>query len=105
MEDIALNMNMPKATDRQYMAFPGEYYDDALTVEAALKNRSKSLEASSLLCAKLQERKPKRDEMVQYLADKRGIAFKEMWNLILMGKYEPLSSEELAKISEIDPDE
>lgn len=98
-------MNMPKATDRQYMAFPGEYYDDALTVEAALKNRSKSLESSSLLCAKLQERKPRRDEMVQYLADKRGISFKEMWQLILIGKYEPLSNEELEKLNEIDPSE
>jgi len=98
-------MIMPKPTDRQYMAFPGEYYDDALTVESVLKNRSKSQEASSLLCAKLQERKPKRDEMIQYLADKRGISFKEMWNLILGGKYEPFSSEELAKISEIDPNE
>jgi hypothetical protein len=97
-------MTMPKATDRQYMTFPGEYYDDALTVEAALKNRSKPFEASCLLCARLQERKPKRDEMVQYLADKRSISFKEMWNLILSGKYKPLTGEELSKLQEIDPE-
>ena len=95
-------MIMPKATDRQYMTFPGEYCDDALTIEAVLKNRSKPFEASSLLCEKLQERKPKRDEMVQYLADKRGISFKEMWNLILSGKYKPLTGEEVSKLQELD---
>jgi hypothetical protein len=84
------------------MTFPGEYCDDALTIEAVLKNRSKPFEASSLLCEKLQERKPKRDEMVQYLADKRGISFKEMWNLILSGKYKPLTGEEVSKLQELD---
>jgi hypothetical protein len=42
--------------------------------------------------------------MVQYLADKRGISFKEMWNLILSGKYKPLTGEELSKLQEIDPE-
>jgi len=92
---------MPRATERQYVTYIGEYYDDAWTIEAELKGRTKSAEGASLLCSKLQERESRRNHMVQYLADKRGISFKDMWNQILTGKYQPLSSEELAKIQEI----
>lgn len=96
---------MPKPTDRQYISYLGEYYDDCWTIEAELKGKTKTAEGASLLCAKLQERDEKRNKMVQYLADKRGISFKEMWNQILIGKYTPLTSDELAKIQEIDPSE
>jgi predicted GIY-YIG superfamily endonuclease len=64
-----------KATERSYISYPGEYYDDAWTVEAALKGRTKTTEGSSLLCAKLQERESRRNQMVQYLAEKRNISF------------------------------
>ncbi len=96
---------MPRATERQHVSYLGEYYDDCWTIEAELKGRTKTQEGASLLCAKLQEREDRRNKMVQYLADKRGVSFKEMWNLILTGKYEPLTSDELAKISELDPKE
>jgi hypothetical protein len=99
------NQAMPKPTDRQYISYLGEYYDDCWTIEAELKSRTKTTEGASLLCAKLQEREEKRNKMVQYLADKRGISFKEMWNQILTGKYTPLTPDELAKIQEIDPNE
>jgi hypothetical protein len=99
------NEEMPKATERQYISYVGEFYDDAWTVEAVLKGRTKTAEGASLFCAKLQEREDKRNRMVQYLADKRGITFKQMWMQILTGKYEPLSNEELARIAEIDPNE
>jgi hypothetical protein len=102
---IKLKEKMPKTTERQYIAYLGEYYDDAWTIEAELKGKTKTIEGASLLCAKLQEREEKRTKMVQYLADKRAISFKEMWRQILTGKYQPLSNEELAKISEIDPGE
>lgn len=96
---------MPRATERQYISYVGEYYDDAWTIEAELKGRTKTNEGSSLLCAKLQERESRRNQMVQYLADKRGISFAQMWNQMLTGKYEPLSNDELAKLQEIDPTE
>lgn len=96
--------NMPKPTERQYINYLGEFYDDALAIEAAIKNRSKTAEATSLLCSKLQEREVKRTAMVQYLANKRGITFDEMWNLILTGKYEPITGDELAKMQEMDDD-
>lgn len=105
LETFRPEEKMPKATERQYIAYLGEYYDDAWTIEAELKGKPKTVEGASLLCAKLQEREEKRTKMVQYLADKRGISFKEMWNQILIGKYQPLSGEELAKIGEIDPNE
>lgn len=88
---------MPKKRDdRIRLAALGEYYEDALAVEAALKNRTTAAEAASLLCAKLQERKTNRAEMVQYLAEKRGISAKEMWAQLLQGEGD--ISEEEAKL-------
>ncbi len=96
---------MPKATERSYISYPGEYYDDAWTIEAALKGRTKTAEGSSLLCAKLQERESRRNQMVQYLANKRNISFEEMWNQLLVGDYEPLTPVEFKKIQEMmEPD-
>lgn len=75
----------PREKERQYASGMGEYYLDALAVEAALKKRSIAAEAGSLLCAKLQEREPRRTAMVQYMADRRGITFNQMWSLLLGG--------------------
>lgn len=105
MSNFNADKPMPRATERQHISYLGEYYDDCWTIEAELKGRTKTQEGASLLCAKLQERDEKRNKMVQYLADKRGISFKDMWNQILTGKYTPLTSDELAKIQEIDPAE
>ncbi len=80
---------MPKPTERQYIAYLGEYYSDCLTVEAALKGRPRTAEGASLLSAKLQERAERRDQMVQYLANKRGITFDEMWQQLISGSYKP----------------
>lgn len=90
--------------ERIYVTYPGEFYDDALTVEAAIKNRSKSAEAASLLCSKLQERKTRRDEMVQYLANKRRISFDEMWHQLLVGEYQPLTPDETKALDTIEGD-
>ena len=104
--DVRKNKGMPKATERSYISYPGEYYDDAWTVEAALKGRTKTAEGSSLLCAKLQERESRRNAMVQYLANKRNISFEEMWNQLLVGDYEPITPTEFKKIQEmIEPEE
>ena len=93
---------MPKPTERQYVSYLGEYYDDCWTIEADLKSRTKTAEGASLLCNKLQEREEIRNRMIQYLADKRGISFQEMWNQVLIGKYTPITPDEIAKIKEID---
>ncbi|MBW4597819.1 MAG: hypothetical protein KME46_34170 [Brasilonema angustatum HA4187-MV1] len=93
---------MPKATDRQYINYLGEYYDDCLEIESVLKNRPKSAEAASLLSSKLQEREVRRNAMVQYLADKRGISFKEMWQQLLKKEYSPMTPEEFAQLEIVD---
>lgn len=93
----------PYKSDRIYASGLGEYYRDVLKIEATLKQRTEPIEAGSLLCAKLQERAPKREAMVQYMADKRGISFREMWNLLLNG--EPLSAEEISGLEEPTPKE
>jgi len=67
----------------------GEYYDDCLSVEAAIKNRTKANEAASLLCSMLQSREEKRKQMVQYLASKYNIEYNDMWNRLLDGSFKP----------------
>lgn len=83
------------------IAHLGEYYDDALTVEAKMKDRSKAAEAASLLCAMLQQRADKRNAMVQYLADKNGVSFQEMWNSLL-DKNAEISDEDKAEMEKQD---
>lgn len=87
-------------SDRIYASGIGEYYRDALKIEAALKQRSEPIEAGSLLCAKLQEREEKRIKMVRYMAQKRGIEFEQMWDLLLRGEF--LSAEEIESASAIE---
>jgi hypothetical protein len=61
----------------------GEYYDDLLDIDAELNSRTKVQQAQSLLSEKLQERIPGIRERVQYLADKKGVTFDQMWGEIL----------------------
>lgn len=82
-----------KPSKRFWVSWLGEYYMDCLDVESALKHRTQAGEAASLLSAKLQERKEKRDAMVQYLANKHGTTFDEMWVRLRDGKYEPTEQE------------
>ena len=70
----------------------GEFYMDVLTVDAWINARSRSIQANSLLCAKLQEREPCLRERVAYLAKKRGISADELWQQILQGEATPIES-------------
>jgi hypothetical protein len=81
----------PKITDRQYVRL-GPYYKDMLAIEAALKGRSQTEEGGSLLCAMLQQRTEKRNEMVRYLADQAGVGFEQMWNSLLNGDIQATES-------------
>ena len=81
-----------KITDRQYVRL-GPYYREMLAVEAALKGRSQTEEGGSLLCAMLQQRTDKRNDMVKYLARRRGMTFEQMWDALLNGDIELTESE------------
>jgi len=78
----------------------GEIYEDALTIEAFLKNRTKSNEANSLLCSRLMARQEYRQQAISYLAWKRGVTPEEMIEQILTGKAEHLSPEECWDVAE-----
>jgi hypothetical protein len=73
----------PRKDDRLALPALGEYYDDLLDIDAEINGRTKVQQGQSLLCAKIQEREGKIKERVQYLADKRGITFNQMWAELL----------------------
>lgn len=90
---LAKQITKIMASKRFYFPDLGAYYNDCLQIEAALKNQSIPVEAASLLRAKLMERREFRKEMVQYAADRHGVSFQEMWNLMLNGGYIPTTEE------------
>lgn len=81
------------AAKRLYFPSLGEYYDDCLKVEAALKRTSLPVEAASLLRHKLMERDSFRERMVNYVGRKRGLSFWDTWDLLLSGNYVPTAEE------------
>jgi hypothetical protein len=83
------------AKDRR-LALPalGEYYNDILTLDAWINNRSRVVQAQNLLCAKLQEREIRIKERIEYIAKKRGITSEQLWDLILSGIAEQLEADE-----------
>ncbi|NES98196.1 MAG: hypothetical protein F6K32_24025 [Desertifilum sp. SIO1I2] len=85
----------PKKDDRLALPALGEYYDDILTIDAWINNRTKPQQAQGLLCYKLQEREARIRERVEYLAKKRGIDSETLWLQILKGEAERLSPEDL----------
>ncbi len=76
----------------------GEWYDDLLTIDSTINNRTKVMQAQSLLCAKLQERESVISKRVEYLAKKRGLKFEAMWDALLTGEYQRLSPEEYKEL-------
>jgi len=89
--------------DRPRISQLGEWYEDLLMIDSAINARSEAQQATSLLCAKLQERQDKIKERVRYLAAKRGVGFEEMWLQILKGEYQKLSEEEVLELEQIAP--
>lgn len=92
---------MPRK-ERFSIAAIGEYYRDILEVDAWVNARTASTQATSLLCAKLQEREPRVRERVAYLAQKRGISTDEMWNQILKGTAVKLAPSEIVESDDDD---
>lgn len=72
----------------------GEYYNDMLTLDAWINNRSRVVQAQSLLCAKLQERETRIKERIDYIAKKRGMTSDQLWELILSGIAEQLETDD-----------
>lgn len=72
------------------IACPGEVYNDLITIDARINQRTISQQASSLLAAKIMEREERIRERVSYLAKKRGLSFDAMWRSLADGSYEPL---------------
>jgi hypothetical protein len=90
--------DMAARDDRPRIASLGEWYEDLLKVDSTINARSEAQQASSLLCAKLQERESKVKERVRYLAAKRGLSFEEMWLKIIKDDYQKPTAEELQGI-------
>lgn len=85
-------------SDRIYVRHPGEFYYDELQVEAWIKGRTVSDEASNLLGARLMQRKEYRELILSALARKRGISPEELRDGILKGTAEPMTAEEYRQI-------
>ncbi|MGF1537826.1 MAG: hypothetical protein ACFB4J_15290 [Elainellaceae cyanobacterium] len=91
-------LEMPKKATRLQIPSIGEWYEDLLKVDATINDRSEPQQASSLLCAKLQEREPRIKQRVEYLAAKRGVPFQQMWDDIVTGNFEKLTADEFAEL-------
>jgi hypothetical protein len=89
--------------DRPRIAQLGEWYEDLLKIDAAINGRSEAQQATSLLCAKLQERQERIADRVRYLASKRGLSFEAMWLQLLKGDYRKLSEDELKELEQLIP--
>lgn len=91
-----------KPPERLQIPTIGEWYDDLLRIDAAINDRSFPQQAATLLCAKLQEREDRIRSRVDYLAQKRGISFQQMWDDLLTGEFEKLSPEEFAELKKLE---
>lgn len=85
---------MTKRKDGRFTIAPlGEFYEDVLTVDSWINNRTTATQANSLLCARLMQRQTEIRDRVEYLAEKRDISPKEMWVQILNGTAQRRSSD------------
>lgn len=83
---------------RLQVPYLGEHYNDMLMIEAWIKDRSAPAEAQSLICSALMRRETARKEIIERLAQKRGIPVEELTAQILMGKAKHLTPEELGEM-------
>jgi len=90
---------MARKDDRLTVAPLGEWYEDYLSADATINSRTVSVQASSLLCAKIQEREERIRNRVIYLATKRGISYDECWKLCVTGTLPQISPEEWKEMS------
>jgi hypothetical protein len=80
--------------ERITISTPGEQYVDLINALSVINGGNPpSSTARSLLMAKIKESIPMIEKRVQYLADKRGITYGEMWQQIITGGYTPLETD------------
>ena len=92
---------MVKRRDGRFTIAPlGEFYEDFLTADAWINNRTTAIQANSLLCAKLMQRQTEIRDRVAYLAKKRAISAEELWVQILSGTAQKKSLVEEAEEAE-----
>ena len=91
--------------ERFYIRHPQEWYYDLLKVEAWLKGRSLSDEASNLLCARLMQREEYRNKALDHLARKRGITREQLIRDILLDQAQQMSADEYKQAAAEDPDQ
>ena len=72
-------------TKRMTLPPLGEHDDDWLRIMAWLNNSSKSTQAANLIGLQIREEKPKVEKMLEYIAQKRGVAVSELIKSILDG--------------------
>jgi hypothetical protein len=88
------NLTQMAETKRFTVPDLGEWYTDQLAIDSWINNRSKAVQAHSLLCAKLQEREPTIEKRLAYIAQKRGMTVEELRSQILSGKAQQPSRED-----------
>lgn len=74
---------MPEKQPRLQIPYLGDFYDYLLVIDAAVNARSKSAQAHSLLCSKLQERSQMIFDRIDLLAEVKGISRSEYLQLLL----------------------
>jgi len=97
-------MARKEITYRLQVADIGEFYSDLLDLDSWIRGSSKAGQASSLICSKLQEREPRIEARLAYLARKRGMDKEELRALILRGEAQRLTSEEIPLPSSLEDD-
>lgn len=99
-----IDMNMRK--DERFKIAPlSEFYEDLLRADAFLARNTLPGQAKSLLQSYLGQKQSKIHERITYLAEKRNISFKEMWQQIQNGTVQELSKKELVDLQDDGNDE
>ena len=75
-----------KSRPEKLQVWVGEYYADLIRLDSWINGRTRSAQAGSLLCAKIQEREGRILERLAYLANKRGLTADELRCEILNNK-------------------
>jgi hypothetical protein len=68
----------------------GEFYRDYLIVAARTNGSTASSTAIAYLKQAIKINQPMIRDRVQYLADRHGLTYQEMWDTLLAGKVDPI---------------
>ncbi len=104
-KEFAMTEPMNARKDDRFKIAPlSEYYEDLLRADAFLARNTLPGQAKSDLQAYLAQKEVKIKEKITYLAEKRNISYKEMWNQIQSGTVQEVSKQELADLPDDEND-